>query len=98
MTVTSAGFERVVIAGLASFTFYIPGRILRRLGMSQGNHRSGTEYFQPPDFDARNLYNYQCSWNDRVLEGPLPSFKTWLESRYVKWLHEEVMARSGSYY
>ncbi|KAI8568401.1 hypothetical protein RHMOL_Rhmol02G0196200 [Rhododendron molle] len=35
--------------------------------------------------------------NDRELEGPLPDCKTWLESRYVKWLHDEVVKARSSY-
>ncbi|KAI8534992.1 hypothetical protein RHMOL_Rhmol10G0140300 [Rhododendron molle] len=55
MAVNSAGFERMGIAGLSSFTFYIPGRILRQLGISQGSHRAGMETFHTPAFIAQNL-------------------------------------------
>lgn len=98
MAINSASFQRMVIASLVSFTFYIPGRTLHQFGMSQGLHKARVETFQPPDFNARILHNYQCSRNDKVLEGPLSSFVTWLDSRYVKWLHKEVMARSGGHY
>ncbi|KAI8555049.1 hypothetical protein RHMOL_Rhmol05G0144100 [Rhododendron molle] len=87
-----------VIAGLTSFSFYIPGHVLHQLGISQGNKRFRREHFKLPDFNARNLHIYQCSWNDRELEGPLPDSITWLESRYVKWLNKKVKARSGGYY
>ncbi|KAI8542640.1 hypothetical protein RHMOL_Rhmol08G0153500 [Rhododendron molle] len=55
MAVKSAGYDQVVIAGLSSFTFYIPGRILRQLGISQGSHRAGAESFHVPAFTAQNL-------------------------------------------
>ncbi|KAI8555268.1 hypothetical protein RHMOL_Rhmol05G0161800 [Rhododendron molle] len=61
MTVNSGEFKRVVIAGLTSFTFYIPRWILRRLGISQGNKRFGREHFKLPDFNARNLHVYRYS-------------------------------------
>ncbi|KAI8572112.1 hypothetical protein RHMOL_Rhmol01G0173200 [Rhododendron molle] len=93
MSVNSARFER--IAGLTSFTFSFPGHILDQLGISQRNKHFGREHFELPDFNARNLHIYRCSWNDRELEGPLLDSITWLESCYVKWLHKEVKARSG---
>ncbi|KAI8529895.1 hypothetical protein RHMOL_Rhmol11G0010300 [Rhododendron molle] len=98
MTVNSTGFERVVIAGLTGFTFYIPGCIFCQLGMSQGNQRFGTEDFEPLDFDAPKLHNYRCSWNNMDLEGPFRDFRTMLENCCMKWLHEDVMARLGGYY
>ncbi|KAI8555278.1 hypothetical protein RHMOL_Rhmol05G0162600 [Rhododendron molle] len=61
MAVISASFERMVIAGLASFTFYIPGRTLRQLGMSQGLHKTGIENFQLSNFDIQTLHNYWSS-------------------------------------
>jgi hypothetical protein len=39
MAIHSDGFDRMVIVGLTRFTFYIPGRILRRLSISQGDVR-----------------------------------------------------------
>ncbi|KAI8542866.1 hypothetical protein RHMOL_Rhmol08G0173300 [Rhododendron molle] len=89
MTVNSAGFKRVVIAGLTSFTFYIPEHILRQLRISQGNKRFGREHFELSAFNDHNLHVYRCSRNDRDFEEPLPDSITWLESRYIKWLHKE---------
>ncbi|KAI8530075.1 hypothetical protein RHMOL_Rhmol11G0027000 [Rhododendron molle] len=55
MTTNSVGFERVVIAGLSNFTFYIPSRILRQLGMSQNLNRVGVESFHIPAFTAQSM-------------------------------------------
>ncbi|KAI8542869.1 hypothetical protein RHMOL_Rhmol08G0173600 [Rhododendron molle] len=55
MALNSAGYERMVIVGLSSFTFYILGRILRQLGISQGLNRDGVEPFHLPVFTAQNL-------------------------------------------
>ncbi|KAI8574625.1 hypothetical protein RHMOL_Rhmol01G0368700 [Rhododendron molle] len=65
MAMNSAGFERMVIAGLTSFTFYIPGRILRQLGISQGLNRAGVESFHLPEFTAHNLTGYKHNWGLR---------------------------------
>ncbi|KAI8550534.1 hypothetical protein RHMOL_Rhmol06G0114600 [Rhododendron molle] len=97
MTVSSAGFKRVVLAGLTSFTFYIPGRTLRQLGTNQENRRFGREHFELPTFENHNLLVYEYSWNNRELEEPLLDSITWLESRYVKWLHKKVKARLGGF-
>ncbi|KAI8549190.1 hypothetical protein RHMOL_Rhmol06G0007100 [Rhododendron molle] len=59
MATNSAGFERMVIVGVSNFTFYIPGRILRQLGMSQGLHRAGIVNFHIPAFTAQNLVGYE---------------------------------------
>ncbi|KAI8572061.1 hypothetical protein RHMOL_Rhmol01G0169200 [Rhododendron molle] len=80
MTVNSARFKRVIFAGLASFTFYIPGRTLRQLGTSQESRRFGRERFGLPTFDGHNLQAYEYSWTNRELEEPLPDPITWLES------------------
>ncbi|KAI8524696.1 hypothetical protein RHMOL_Rhmol13G0168400 [Rhododendron molle] len=77
MTVSSAGFKRVVLAGLTSFTFYIPGQTLRQLGTTQGNRRFGREHFELPTFEDHNLQIYKYSWNNRELEGPLLDSITW---------------------
>ncbi|KAI8563790.1 hypothetical protein RHMOL_Rhmol03G0136400 [Rhododendron molle] len=55
MTVSSARFKRVVLAGLTSFTFYIPGWILCQLGTNQDNRRFGREHFELLTFDDHNL-------------------------------------------
>ncbi|KAI8559978.1 hypothetical protein RHMOL_Rhmol04G0219000 [Rhododendron molle] len=80
------------------FTFYISGRTLRQLGTNQENRHFGRECFELPTFEDHNLQVYEYSWNNRELEGPLLDSVTWLESRYVKWLHKEVKARSGGYF
>ncbi|KAI8550575.1 hypothetical protein RHMOL_Rhmol06G0117800 [Rhododendron molle] len=98
MTVNSVGFKRVILARLMSFTFYIPGRTLRQLGRNQENRCFGRERFGLPTFDSHNLQAYKYSWNNRELEEPLPDPITWLESRYVKWLHKEVKARLGGFF
>ncbi|KAI8542654.1 hypothetical protein RHMOL_Rhmol08G0154900 [Rhododendron molle] len=58
MAVKSAGYDRVAIAGLCSFTFYIPGCILQQLGISQRSHRVGVETFHVPAFTAQNLIGF----------------------------------------
>ncbi|KAI8542757.1 hypothetical protein RHMOL_Rhmol08G0164400 [Rhododendron molle] len=60
MVVHSAGFERMVITGLTNFTFYIPGRILRQLGLSQGQNCAGTEDFYIPNFNAQTKKTNIC--------------------------------------
>ncbi|KAI8537837.1 hypothetical protein RHMOL_Rhmol09G0055100 [Rhododendron molle] len=98
MTVKSAGFKRVILAGLTSFTFYIPGRTLRQLGRNQESRCFGRECFRLPTFDSHNLQAYEYSWTNRELEEALPDPLTWLENRYVKWLRGEVYARLGGYF
>ncbi|KAI8568949.1 hypothetical protein RHMOL_Rhmol02G0240400 [Rhododendron molle] len=66
----------MVIAGLSSFTFYIPGRILRQLGISQGSHQAGVETFHVPAFTAQNLIGYEHNWGLRELGGADPGFST----------------------
>ncbi|KAI8547496.1 hypothetical protein RHMOL_Rhmol07G0200400 [Rhododendron molle] len=92
------GFERVIIAGLTSFTFYIPGRILRQLGISQGLHKAGIEEFHLPDFNVPSLREYRRLWRQGVLEGPSSDFVEWLDGRYVAWLRAEIQTRPGGYY
>ncbi|KAI8534994.1 hypothetical protein RHMOL_Rhmol10G0140500 [Rhododendron molle] len=61
MAVSSAGFQRVVIAGLSSLTFYIPGRTLRQLGTNQENRHFGRERFELPTFEDHTLQVYEYS-------------------------------------
>lgn len=98
MTVFSAGFKRVVIAGLSFFTFYVPGRTLRQLGRTQGYKRFGAEEFELPVFDPWNLRCYKDNWENRTVKEPTPDFQTWLESRYIRWLRAEVDARSRGFF
>ncbi|KAI8542265.1 hypothetical protein RHMOL_Rhmol08G0125400 [Rhododendron molle] len=98
MAVNTTGLERVIIAGLTSFTFYIPGRILRQLGISQGLHQAGIEEFHLPDFNVPSLREYRRLWRQGVLEGPSPDFVDWLDGRYVARLRAEIQARPGGYY
>ena len=98
MTLCSAGYNRVVIAGLTSFTYYIPGRTLRQLGRSQGYHRYGAEDFELPVFDGWHLLDYEDRWNNRIVREPNPGFKTWLERRYIRWLSTEVEARRRGFF
>ncbi|KAI8568929.1 hypothetical protein RHMOL_Rhmol02G0239000 [Rhododendron molle] len=72
----------MVTAGLSSFTFYIPSRILRQLGISQGSHRAGVETFHIPAFTAQNLTGYEHNWGLRELGGADPNFSTELTNRY----------------
>ncbi|KAI8568217.1 hypothetical protein RHMOL_Rhmol02G0180900 [Rhododendron molle] len=95
MATNSAGFARMVIARLSSFTFYIPGRILRQLGMSQGLNRAGVEAFHVPAFTAQNLTGYEHNWGLRQLEGADPDFSTTLKHRYKAWLRKEVAKRQN---
>ncbi|KAI8574624.1 hypothetical protein RHMOL_Rhmol01G0368600 [Rhododendron molle] len=98
MAVNTTGLERVIIAGLANFTFYIPGHFLRQLGLSQGLHRAGIKDFQLPVLDVPALREYQRNWRNGVLEGPSPDFVDWLDDRYVAWLRAEIEARPRGYY
>ncbi|KAI8572064.1 hypothetical protein RHMOL_Rhmol01G0169500 [Rhododendron molle] len=66
----------MVIVGLSSFTFYVPGRILWQLGISQGTHRAGMETFQILAFTAQNLTGYEHNWGLRELSGADPNFST----------------------
>ncbi|KAI8560122.1 hypothetical protein RHMOL_Rhmol04G0231400 [Rhododendron molle] len=75
-----------------------PRRTLRQLGRNQESRCYGRERFRLPTFDSHNLQAYEYGWNNRELEEPLPDPITWLESRYVKWLHREVKARLGGYF
>ena len=95
MATNSAGFERMVIAGLTSFTSYIPGRILRQLGISQGLHRAGTEAFHIPAFTAQNLIGYEHNWGSRQLGGADPAFSTKLKRRYKAWLRKDIARRQN---
>ncbi|KAI8538416.1 hypothetical protein RHMOL_Rhmol09G0101400 [Rhododendron molle] len=51
-----------------------------------------------PWLNLPEMTAYEYSWNNRELEEPLLDPITWLKSRYVKWLHKEVKARSGGYF
>jgi hypothetical protein len=98
MTLFTVGQNKVVIAGLDCFTFYIPGRIRRQLGRSQGYHRHGAEVFEMPVFDIWHLRNYADLWDNRVMREPNPGFRTWLENRYKRWLAEEMEARRRGFF
>ncbi len=50
MTFHSAGYDRVVIPGMTSYTFYIPGCFLHQLGVSPGRTRARIEGFETLPF------------------------------------------------
>jgi hypothetical protein len=96
MTVFSEGFDRVVIAGLTSFTFYIPGRVLRQLGIPQGMVRITVGDFHLPRFTAQTLNGYKRLWGDRSLQEESPDFTTRLRRQYRQWLRADVQARENA--
>ncbi|KAI8559989.1 hypothetical protein RHMOL_Rhmol04G0220000 [Rhododendron molle] len=59
MATHSDGFDKMVIAGLTRFMFYIPSRILRQLGICQENNRISTGNFHLPNFNAQTVNEYQ---------------------------------------
>jgi hypothetical protein len=95
MTVYSEGFDRVVIAGLTSFTFYIPGRVLRQLGIPQRMVCLTAGDFRLPNFNAQTLRGYKRRWSHRALEGVSPDFTTRLRRQYRQWLRADVQAREN---
>ncbi|KAI8560173.1 hypothetical protein RHMOL_Rhmol04G0235500 [Rhododendron molle] len=95
MAAHSDGFDRIVIAGLASFTFYIPGRILRQLGISQENNRVSTGNFRLPNFNAQILGGYQRRWGLGGIQTEDAKFTPRQKNRYKKWLRAEVEPRQN---
>ena len=93
MTIHSAGFGRVVILGTSGFTFYIPGRFLRQLGVSQGRTRAGIEDFEIPPFTVQRAMAFQRRWGNRELVAADPEFFPGLDSSYLTWLHRDLAER-----
>ena len=56
--VQTAGFYRMVIPGMKSFTFYIPMRTLRQLGVNQEVPADDSVIFELPGFNVRTLQHF----------------------------------------
>ena len=95
MTVSNMGRHRVVLAGLSGWTFYIPYRILRQLGVDQLIPSVYPEAFVAPNFNHATIQAYQRTWRERmtVPRDQHPSIV--LSGRYKRWLAQEIEAREN---
>jgi hypothetical protein len=91
MTTSNMGRQRVILAGLSCWTFYIPNRILRQLGVRQKIPPS--ENFVMPNHNFATFRAYQNTWRERVTipRDQYPSVN--LSERYVRWLIRDMETR-----
>ncbi|KAI8538533.1 hypothetical protein RHMOL_Rhmol09G0110900 [Rhododendron molle] len=65
MSMSNMGSMHVFVAGLTSFPFYSPFRILRQLGLSQEVPPQGAEVLHLPPFTISGLRSYVRTWEAR---------------------------------
>ena len=96
--VQTAGFYRMVIPGMKSFTFYIPMRTLRQLGVNQEVPADDSVIFELPGFNVRTLQRFQLAWEDRHLyHRTLNYYTTMMDPLYESWLRMDVRRRHRTY-
>jgi hypothetical protein len=93
MSVSNMGRQRMVLAGLTCWTFYIPNRILRQLGVRQTV--LPPENFVVPNLNFATFRAYQNTWRERVTipKEQYPSVN--LSDRYVRWLIRDIETREN---
>ncbi|KAF7136629.1 hypothetical protein RHSIM_Rhsim08G0127600 [Rhododendron simsii] len=93
MALSNMGRSRMMLAGMFGWTFYIPYRILRQLGVRQT--MPPHEYFIMPPFKFSTCRFYQHTWRARVTipRDPYPSVL--LPQNYENWLIQDIEARIG---
>ena len=95
MTVSNMGRHRVILASLSGWTFYIPYRILRQLGVDQSIPLVYPEAFVAPNFNHATIQAYQRTWRERVIVPGDRNPSIVLSGRYKRWLAQEIEARKN---
>ncbi|KAH7864514.1 hypothetical protein Vadar_030429 [Vaccinium darrowii] len=95
MAISNMGRQRVILAGLTRWTFYVPNRILRQLGVRQVPPPAGPEDFVLPNFNVATFRAYQSNWRERttIPRDLYPSVL--LPTRYKRWLTRDIEARDN---
>ena len=95
MAISNMGRQRMVLAGLTRWTFYIPTRILRQLGARQVLPSVDPEDFVIPNFNAATFGAYQNNWRERVTVPRDPYPSVLLPACYKRWLTRDIEARAS---
>ena len=85
----------MVLVGLTQWTFYIPNRILRQLGVRQVSPPAGPEDFVIPNFNVATFRAYQNNWRERATIPGDPYPSVLLPARYKRWLIKDIEARAN---
>ena len=93
MALSSANYRRVVIPSLSQFTYYIPGRFLRQLGLVQENYKAGIEDLRLPHLTVQTVRAFEREWPHRVLAEGGVGGSTELEERYRSRLRTDIHRR-----
>ncbi|KAG5528850.1 hypothetical protein RHGRI_029492 [Rhododendron griersonianum] len=83
----------MVLAGLSSFTFYIPSHILHQLGMHQRILFSNLKEFEMPRFRAATLEGYARTWGVRMVLPSKPNPSITMQKTYKSQVRKELRAR-----
>ncbi|KAI8568258.1 hypothetical protein RHMOL_Rhmol02G0184000 [Rhododendron molle] len=89
------GPQWVVLAGLGAFTFYIPYRIQRQLGLRQEGPAEVLVDVVLPFFGHSVLCHYQRFWRTREMTDAHPYPSVAMRGSYRKWLRMDIAARAG---
>jgi len=94
MAISNMGRQRVVLAGLTRWTFYIPNRILCQLGARQVPPSAGPEDFVIPNFNVATFRAYQNNWRERmtILETHIQCSSS---GTLQRWLTRDIEARNN---
>ena len=95
MTVHYMGPQWVVLAGLEAFTFYIPYRIQRQLGLRQEVPAEVIVDVVLPLFRHSVLCHYQRFWRTHEVTDAHPYPTVAVRGSYRKWLRRDIAARAG---
>jgi hypothetical protein len=95
MAISNMGRQRMVLAGLTRWTFYIPNRVLRQLGARQVLPPAGPENFVMPNFNVATFRAYQNNWRERVTIPRDSCPSVLLPARYKRWLTQDIEARAN---
>lgn len=93
MAIRNMGTQRMVLAWLSSFTFYIPSHILRQLGIRQRILFGSPEEFEMPRFRAATLEAYARTWGVRMVLPAEPNPSIMIRKSYKSILRNELRAR-----
>ncbi|KAI8568249.1 hypothetical protein RHMOL_Rhmol02G0184000 [Rhododendron molle] len=80
---------------IASFTFYIPYRIQRQLGLRQEGPAEVLVDVVLPFFGHSVLCHYQRFWRTREMTDAHPYPSVAMRGSYRKWLRMDIAARAG---
>ncbi|KAI8546927.1 hypothetical protein RHMOL_Rhmol07G0157500 [Rhododendron molle] len=90
------GPQWVVLAGLGAFTFYIPYRIQRQLGLRQEAPAELLVDVVLSLFNHLVLCHYQRFWRTREVTDAHPYPSVAIRESYRKWLRRDIAARAGA--